>query len=110
MKNIFFLKDSGIYIPINICKLKWVVAKGNDCILMLDNNESYTIRTSLASILKSLSKSSIPFAQSHRNFIINCDKIMVYDPSGFVTIEGENIPVSRHYKKSLENTLKFLID
>ena len=77
---------------------------------MLDDNESYTIRTSLASILKSLSKSSIPFVQSHRNFIINCEKITAYDPSGSVTIAGENIPVSKHYKKSLDNALKFLID
>ena len=108
--NVFFLKDSGRYIPINVSKLRWIVTEGNDCTLMLDNDESYTVRTSLASLLKSLSKSSITFVQSHRNFIINCNKITIYDPSGSVIIAGENIPVSKHYKKSLENALKFLID
>lgn len=105
--KVFFIKSSGIFIPITISEIKWIMTKGNNCIFYLDNGKTHSIRSSLAKLLISLSQSSDTFVQCHRNFLINCNSIESYDPTGFLVIAGEQIPISKNYKKSLEAKLSF---
>ena len=108
IEDIFFLKSEGIYYRIGINEIKWAVTKGNYCTLFLDKDKSYDFRSSLTILLSALSPLSNSFIQTHRNFMINSYKIDFYDPNGTVMIDGEEIPVSKNFKKEFEEKILIL--
>jgi len=103
--KIFYVKSDGIYYPIDIHQLSWIVTKGNYCTLFMDNGSSYIVRSSLSNFLNA--KSLGILTQIHRSYIINFHKIKYYNPLGTVKIGEEEIPVSKNYKKKLEEQIQF---
>ncbi len=103
--KIIYIKSAGVFYPIDVYQLNWIVAKGNYCTIFMNNASSYIVRYSLSNLLTSQSLGTL--IQIHRNYVINYHKIRYYNPLGTVKIGDEEIPVSKKYKNKLEEKLQF---
>jgi len=101
-----FVKNEGKYFSIKMNEINWVYAQGNYCTLFVEGDRTFVIRISLNKMLSNLSTKI--FVQSHRNYLLNSAKIDVYDPMGTASIANNKLPISKKYKKSVENKLRFL--
>lgn len=101
-----FVRSESNYYPIQIESINWVYAKGNHCTIFLTGGKEFNVRISLVSLMDYLTEDS--FVQSHRNYLINYQKVEVYNPLGSVLIDNKEVPVSKNYKKMVEDKFLFL--
>lgn len=107
-KDTIFVKHENKFYPIKKRDINWIYAKGDFCRINTNGVPTeFTLRTSLTKIKVGLCREM--FFQPHRNYIINLNKIELYDPIGAVQINNQEIPVSKKYKKDLEEKLNFLL-
>ncbi|MEM6317559.1 MAG: LytTR family DNA-binding domain-containing protein [Bacteroidota bacterium] len=85
--------------------MDWIYAEGNYCTIVLEDAKEFAIKASLNRLKTQLDEEI--FTQTHRNYLVNLNKIEYYDTKGLVKIGKEELPVSRGYKKLLE--AKFLL-
>lgn len=106
MNDSLFVKCDSVYVRIEISEIKWIYAKGHYSTFYLENNIEYQSRISLNKILDFIDSSTL--IQVHRNYLVNIEKVSSYDPIGSITIDTQVIPVSKKYKKDIENNFPFL--
>lgn len=102
----FFVKSEEKFFPLKIEDINWVSAKGNYCTIFTEKETEFVVRISLTKIKVFLISGN--FSQINKKDLVNCAKIKVYDPKGSITIQNQTFPVSRRFKKSLEDCLTFL--
>lgn len=100
------VRSEGKYYALEIAAINWIYAKDSQSILFMEDGREFTIRSSLHILEEKLKEAS--FVRSHRNYLINYNKIEMYDISGFVLINNQNLPVSRKNRKEVEEKFCFL--
>lgn len=91
------LKIKAKYIKINQNEITYIVAEDKYCSIHLQDGTVYLERISL----KELNKKLLPglFAQTHRSYIVNLNKVQETDLSEFtIKVDGHHIPLGDTYK------------
>jgi len=98
-EDIVFIRSKGKLIPINFLNVQFVFAKGNYCIIHLEDKK-IVIRSSIKSVKEKFNNPF--FIQIHRSYLINInfvDKINIGE--GIVDMQNVSLPISRKFKKDL---------
>ncbi|MFN2260725.1 MAG: LytR/AlgR family response regulator transcription factor [Psychroflexus sp.] len=91
------VKNKTKYIKINQEDITFISAEDKYCNIYLKSGKRYVERISLKDINQKLAPGK--FAQSHRSYIVNLDKVEEADTSDFtIKIQDEYIPLGETYK------------
>ena len=104
LNNEIFIKDKFMRVKLKIASINFVKSEGNYLEIRLDN-KTHVVRTKLTDFKKLLPETT--FIQVHQRYIVNKNKINMVGKD-YVTISGDDVPVSLKYKDNLKDTLRFL--
>lgn len=96
-----FLSIRGKQISVNLDSIYYIERKERQSFI---HTETDIIKIKFP-IKKILEKLPSYFIQSHNSYIFNAKHIDVVEKSNIILKKGQNIPVSRAYKKNVENSL-----
>lgn len=99
-----FVKEENVMRKILIEDILWIEALG-DYINIHLRNEKKTILSTMKNVERKLPADR--FIRVHRSFIVNVDRIDIFD-SSFVVINEKLIPIGNSYKKNLSQKLNLL--
>ncbi|MEO4007334.1 MULTISPECIES: response regulator [unclassified Flavobacterium] len=94
------VKHQDIFEKVTLDHLYYIESQKNYLILTTSHKQ-YRIRATVTDFLEKLPDN---FIKTHKGFIVNTDKIQSFS-SNVVTINGQNIPVSKTYKDIVFNSL-----
>jgi len=101
--ELFFVKSSNLYHRLETEEIEWVQSEGNYCTIQLADKR-FVVKMSLASILEELA--IYEFAQVHKRYIVNKEKIEKLDLSNNkIFINGNTIPIGRTFKNEITKNL-----
>ncbi|WP_127846596.1 LytR/AlgR family response regulator transcription factor [Psychroflexus aestuariivivens] len=91
------VKNRSKYIKVKQKEITYISAEDKYCSIHLDNGKSYIERITLKDLNQKLSPDI--FAQSHRSYIVNLDKVEETDTSDYtIKIKENHIPLGETYK------------
>ena len=91
------IKIKAKYIKINQKDIAYIEAEDKYCNIYLDDGTVYVERTSLKDINNKLTPEL--FAQTHRSYIVNLDKVRETDTADFtISVNQKHIPLGNTYK------------
>lgn len=103
----FFVKIKQQFHRVRTKEIDWIQIQGKySTFYTVSFPSGFSLRVSSPKIKEYLNPEN--FVQIHRNYIVNIAKIKIYDPSGKVVIDNQELPVSKSYRKILEDKLNFL--
>lgn len=82
----------------------YIEVRGHYIDIHRENQDTITIKSSLAEIMSLMNEESITFATAHRSFAVNISKIQRIGRTECTLTGGEKIPVSRGMYKALNET------
>lgn len=100
--RIFFIKDAGIVHKVNCDMLLYIQAEGNYTNIFF-THKKLVLRKSLTKL-----ESMLPdmFIQTHKAYLVNCSKIAKIESQEVFLTDGSILPLSRHYKALVIETLQ----
>jgi two-component system LytT family response regulator len=101
-----FIKKKDILKKVGVSEIVNIEVEERYCTIFTENDK-FVIQISLSKILEQLD--STKFFRTHRNHIVNSDRIMEIQPADNLLVLSNNqyIPISDHYKDVLQQ-FKFL--
>ena len=95
--DFLILKQKAKYIKISQQQIAYIEADDKYCSVVMDDGTVYTDRCTLKSI--SLKLNPYLFAQSHRSFLVNLDKINEINVQDYMlSINSKQVPLGATYK------------
>ena len=91
------IQSHGQKQKIRFSAIRYVESVGRKLILYTDEGAYETYMT----IADALGKLPSQFAQCHRSYIVNLERIETYDADGSLLIGTDHVPVSRTYQKTI---------
>lgn len=102
-----YIKSGRIRNLLNIEDILWIRVVGNFAYIKT-KKEYHVMRKSLRAIKKSIDSHSL--VQVHRNYVVNINFIdSVFLSDNFILLDNEKVPLSRRYKRELQEHLRKLI-
>lgn len=99
-----FVKDKNKMVKLHTSQIQFIQAERNYCRIMTEKKE-YILSVPLKTFEEKMSSDS--FLRVHRSYLVNVDLIDELDEH-YVFIKGKSVPVSKSYKKDLNNRLKLI--
>lgn len=104
-KNCLFLFEKGIYHKVHVSRICYIQSSDNYCEFIISNSKRFVVRLSLSSLIKDVLPKD-KFIRIHRQFIIHLNHIDAIDfNENVVHVSSQKLPISRTYKKELQNTI-----
>ena len=100
----FFIKNKGNYLNVNSKDILYFEAL-SDYVNIYTHAAKYTIYSTMRAIEAKLPNTE--FVRIHRSYIVRIDKIAFIE-EGNVFVKETPLPISKSYKKELNNRLNFL--
>lgn len=106
-KECLFIKKKGTFHKLAIATITYISSFDNYSEIFTTEQGSFIARTPLSKLEEMLPQKD--FMRTHRQYIVRLDKIDVVDLlEGFVSVSGEQIPISRSKRQELGGMLKLL--
>lgn len=97
INNALFIKSKGIYHKITFDEITYLKADHVYTELKLEDEQSFTVRTSLNTIIAKLSSK---FIRTHKSYIVNTDYLKQIGATE-LTINNEVIPLGKTFRKGI---------
>ncbi|MBI9066556.1 MAG: response regulator [Salinivirgaceae bacterium] len=103
LKDCLFVKKDNAFIKIKLDEIKYLKSEGNYLTIFINSKEKYQIRSSIRNFIENLPEDI--FFQTHKSYIINLKHLDQFSYTN-VTIEGEEIPLSKSKRDLLFSKMK----
>ncbi len=100
--GVFFVKDGGKHIKIEIDKINYIEAEG-DYVKINTEDSSYMVLSTMKNMENRLNTHN--FVRIHRSHIINVSKVTVFEEN-MVIVRDKTFVVSRNYKATFMGKIK----
>lgn len=105
LKDCLFVKKKDNFIKVKLEDIKYLKTEGNYINIVVGAKEKHLIRNSIKNIMSFLPDEM--FIQTHKSFLINLNHLDQFSYNQ-VTIEGEEIPLSKNYRDLLFTKMRTL--
>lgn len=106
-QNSVFLPRRGTYYRVYFQDIIYVSSEGHYCTFNLADQESFTVRMRMGQVEELLPDED--FLRVHRRYLIQLSYLDSVNPrEGILDMQGEQLPLSRSYRSTLEERLRFL--
>ena len=99
--RILVLQSHGQKQKIRFSAIRYIESIGRKLLLHTDDGSFETYMT----VEDARAKLPQQFAQCHRSYIVNVDRVEKYSTEGMLLANGELVPISRTYQKKMKELL-----
>lgn len=113
IKNVFNIKTEDLsYVTINVNEISFIEQKDRRIIYHMIDGKEYTTTTIRSKFIDEIpfKFETYNFINCHHSFIVNMNRIASIDDYSFTMKNGDNIPISKRFLKTVRDTyVKYLL-